>query len=100
MCRNIRTLHNFKPPATEVEVRAAALQLVREASGTQKPSKANEVPFGRAVDAAASITSPLLAELVTSAPRATAPSRGLAPALAPRSASTTLRSAPFEKRRA
>ena len=50
MCRNIKTLHNFEPPATEDEVRAAALQYVRKVSGTQKPSKANEAAFERAVD--------------------------------------------------
>ncbi len=50
MCRNIRTLHNFEPPATEDEVRAAALQYVRKVSGSTKPSKANEAAFGRAVE--------------------------------------------------
>jgi hypothetical protein len=49
MCRNIRTLHNFDPPATEEEVRASALQFVRKLSGTSKPSKANEEAFARAV---------------------------------------------------
>jgi len=68
MCRNIRTLHNFDPPATEDEVRAAALQYVRKVSGSTKPSKANEVAFGRAVDEIATITSRLLGELVTAAP--------------------------------
>lgn len=68
MCRNIKTLHNFEPPAGEDEVRAAALQYVRKVSGTQKPSKANEVAFGRAVDEVAAATSRLLGELVTSAP--------------------------------
>jgi hypothetical protein len=68
MCRNIKTLHNFAPPATEDEVRAAALQYVRKVSGTQKPSKANETAFGLAVDEIAAATSRLLAELVTSAP--------------------------------
>ena len=68
MCRNIRTLHNFEPPATEDEVRAAALQYVRKVSGTKKPSKANEAAFGRAVDEIAVATNRLLAELVTSAP--------------------------------
>jgi hypothetical protein len=67
MCRNIKTLHNFEPPATEEEVRAAALQYVRKVSGSQKPSRANEVAFGRAVDEVAAATSRLLAELVTSA---------------------------------
>jgi hypothetical protein len=68
MCRNIKTLHNFDPPATSDEVRAAALQYVRKVSGTQKPSKANESAFERAVDEVASATSRLLAELVTHAP--------------------------------
>jgi hypothetical protein len=68
MCRNIRTLHNFEPPATEEEVRAAALQYVRKISGTAKPSKANEAAFARAVDEVAEASSRLLAELVTSAP--------------------------------
>ncbi|HSI96856.1 MAG TPA: DUF2277 domain-containing protein [Gaiellaceae bacterium] len=67
MCRNIKTLHNFEPPATEDEVRAAALQYVRKVSGSQKPSKANEAAFGRAVDEVAAATSILLASLVTSA---------------------------------
>lgn len=68
MCRNIRTLHNFEPPATEEEVRAAALQYVRKISGTAKPSKANEDVFARAVDEVAAASSRLLAGLVTSAP--------------------------------
>jgi hypothetical protein len=68
MCRNIRTLHNFEPPATEEEVRAAALQYVRKISGTAKPSQANEAAFARAVDEVAEASSRLLAELVTSAP--------------------------------
>ena len=67
MCRSIRTLHNFEPPATDDEVRAAALQYVRKVSGTQKPSKANEAAFARAVDEVAHITGHLLAELVTTA---------------------------------
>jgi hypothetical protein len=67
MCRNIKTLHNFEPPATEDEVRAGALQYVRKVSGTQKPSKANEAAFARAVDEVAHITGHLLAELVTTA---------------------------------
>jgi hypothetical protein len=67
VCRNIKTLHNFEPPATENEVRAAALQYVRKVSGSQRPSKANAVPFGRAVDEVAAATSRLLAELVTNA---------------------------------
>jgi hypothetical protein len=68
MCRNIRTLHNFEPPATVDEVRGAALQYVRKVSGSQKPSKANEPVFERAVDEVAAITSRLLEELVTNAP--------------------------------
>lgn len=68
MCRNIRTLHNFDPPASEDEVRAAALQYVRKVSGSAKPSAANLSAFERAVDQVASVTSELLKELVTSAP--------------------------------
>ena len=67
MCRNIKKLHNFEPPATEDEVRAAALQYVRKVSGTQKPSKANEAAFALAVDEVAHVTRHLLAELVTTA---------------------------------
>jgi hypothetical protein len=68
MCRNIRTLHNFEPPATEEEIRAAALQYVRKISGTTKPSKANEAAFARALDEVAAASSRLLASLVTHAP--------------------------------
>lgn len=68
MCRNIRTLHNFEPAATDDEVRAAALQYVRKVSGSTRPSKANEAAFGHAVDEIARITEELLAGLVTSAP--------------------------------
>jgi hypothetical protein len=68
MCRNIRTLHNFEPSTTEAEIRDAALQYVRKVSGSQKPSKANEAVFARAVDEISEITSRLLAELVTAAP--------------------------------
>jgi len=68
MCRNIRTLHNFAPPATETEVEDAALQYVRKISGTTKPSRANEEAFDRAVEAVAAATSRLLSELVTTAP--------------------------------
>ena len=68
MCRNIRTLHNFEPPATDDEVRAAALQYVRKISGAAKPSKANEAAFSRAVDAVAAASSRLLSELVSAAP--------------------------------
>jgi hypothetical protein len=68
MCRNIRTLHNFEPAATNDEVRAAALQYVRKVSGSTKPSKANEEVFLRAVDEIAHITGHLLEDLVTTAP--------------------------------
>jgi hypothetical protein len=67
MCRNIRSLYNFEPPATDEEVRAAALQYVRKISGFTKPSQANEEAFERAVDAVAGISSTLLGELVTAA---------------------------------
>jgi hypothetical protein len=68
MCRNIKTLHNFEPPANEEEIAAAALQYVRKVSGTQKPSKANEAAFARAVAEVSAATSRLLSELVTTAP--------------------------------
>jgi hypothetical protein len=68
MCRNIRQLHNFEPPATDDEVRAAALQYVRKISGSSKPSAANAQAFARAVDAVAAASSQLLEQLVTSAP--------------------------------
>ena len=68
MCRNIRRLHNFEPPATEDEIRHAALQYVRKISGFSNPSQANEAPFERAVDAVAAASARLLDELVTSAP--------------------------------
>ncbi len=68
MCRNIRTLHNFDPPATTEEVRAAALQYVRKISGFTKPSRANEAAFERAIDQVAAISAELLAELETAAP--------------------------------
>jgi hypothetical protein len=68
MCRNIKTLHNFEPPASEDEVRAAALQYVRKISGSNTPSKANEAAFERAVDEVSETSLRLLAELVTSAP--------------------------------
>jgi hypothetical protein len=67
MCRNIRTLHNFEPPATDDEVRAAALQYVRKVSGATKPSQANEHVFAQAVDEIAVATHSLLAALVTTA---------------------------------
>ena len=68
MCRNIRTLHNFEPPASQEEIQAAALQYVRKVSGTTKPSKANEPAFDRAVEAVAAVTTELLDALVTNAP--------------------------------
>jgi hypothetical protein len=68
MCRNIRTLHNFEPPATSEEIRSAALQYVRKISGTSAPSKANEAAFARAVDAVEAASAQLLSELVTTAP--------------------------------
>jgi hypothetical protein len=68
MCRNIRTLHNFEPPATDEEIRAAALQYVRKISGSTKPSKANEAAFERAVEEVAASSMRLLGSLVTSAP--------------------------------
>jgi hypothetical protein len=68
MCRNIRTLHNFEPPATDDEVRSSALQYVRKISGYTKPSQANAEAFERAVDAVAAASAQLLDELVTSAP--------------------------------
>jgi hypothetical protein len=68
MCRNIRTLYNFEPPATDQEVRASALQYVRKVSGFTKPSRANAEAFERAVDAVAGASHQLLAELSTSAP--------------------------------
>jgi hypothetical protein len=68
MCRNIRTLHNFEPPASREEVHASALQYVRKISGSTKPSKANEAAFERAVEAVEQATTRLLDELVTAAP--------------------------------
>jgi hypothetical protein len=68
MCRNIRTLYNFEPPATEDEVRAAAVQYVRKISGFTKPSQANAAAFERAVEEVTEISSRLLGELVTSMP--------------------------------
>jgi hypothetical protein len=68
MCRNIRTLYNFEPPAREEEVRAAALQYVRKISGFTKPSRVNEAAFERAVDAVAHASMHLLADLQTTAP--------------------------------
>jgi hypothetical protein len=68
MCRNIRILHNFEPPTTEDEVRAAAVQYVRKVSGMQKPSRANQAAFERAVDEVATTTTRLLGELVAVTP--------------------------------
>ena len=68
MCRNIRTLYNFEPPATSEEVHDAALQYVRKISGFTKPSQANEVAFERAVEAVTAASARLLDELVTTAP--------------------------------
>jgi hypothetical protein len=67
MCRNIRTLYNFKPPATEEEIRASSIQFVRKLSGFTRPSKANELVFNRAVDQVASAARDLLGSLVTNA---------------------------------
>jgi hypothetical protein len=68
MCRNIRNLHNFEPPASDEEIRASALQYVRKISGFTKPSQANTEAFERAVDAVTEISMRLLDELVTNAP--------------------------------
>jgi hypothetical protein len=68
MCRNIRTLHNFEPPATDEEIRASSLQYVRKISGFTKPSQANAEAFEHAVDEVAAITTRLLDQLVTNAP--------------------------------
>jgi hypothetical protein len=67
MCRNIRTLHNFEPPASEEEIHASALQYVRKISGFTKPSQANEAAFEAAVEAVTAISAKLLGELTTSA---------------------------------
>jgi len=68
MCRNIKTLHNFKPPATDEEIRASSLQFVRKLSGFTRPSKANELAFARAVDQVTRAAHELLDSLVTNAP--------------------------------
>jgi len=68
MCRNIKTLHNFAPPATEDEIRASSLQFVRKLSGFTKPSKANELAFNRAVDDVAHAAHHLLDSLVANSP--------------------------------
>jgi hypothetical protein len=68
MCRNIKTLFNFEPPATDDEVRAASLQFVRKLSGFSRPSRANQAAFDAAVDAVSQVASELLASLTTAAP--------------------------------
>ena len=68
MCRNIRNLYNFEPPATDEEIHASALQYVRKVSGFNKPSQANAAAFERAVEAVADVSRQLLGELVTNAP--------------------------------
>ena len=68
MCRNIKTLHNFKPPATDEEIRASSIQFVRKLSGFTRPSKANELAFNRAVDEVTKAAHDLLDSLVTNAP--------------------------------
>jgi len=68
MCRNIKTQHNFQPPATDEEIRASSLQFVRKLSGFTRPSKANEIDFARAVDRVAQAAHELLDSLVTNAP--------------------------------
>lgn len=68
MCRNIKVLHNFKPPATDEEIHASSLQFVRKLSGSTKPSKANEAVFNRAVEQVAAAAHELLSSLVTNAP--------------------------------
>jgi hypothetical protein len=68
MCRNIKTLHNFKPPATDAEIRASALQFVRKLSGFTRPARVNQPAFDRAVDAVAGAAHELLHSLVTHAP--------------------------------
>jgi hypothetical protein len=68
MCRNIKRLHNFQPPATEEEIRASAIQYVRKLSGFTRPSKVNEAPFERAVERIAHASRELLDSLVTNAP--------------------------------
>jgi hypothetical protein len=68
MCRNIKTLYNFEPPATEAEIRAAALQYVRKVSGFRQPSQVNQAAFEVAVDEVAAATAALLEALITNAP--------------------------------
>lgn len=67
MCRNIKTLHNFEPPATDEEIRASSLQFVRKLSGFTQPSKANELAFNRAVDQVVEVVHELLGSLITNA---------------------------------
>ena len=69
MCRNIKTLHNFEPPATETEIRASAIQFVRKLSGFTKPSKANEAAFNQAVEKVTAAAQELLDSLITNSPR-------------------------------
>jgi hypothetical protein len=94
MCRNIRTLYNFEPPATDDEVRSAALQYVRKISGFTKPSQANAEAFERAVDAVAAVSAQLLDELVTAAPPKDREAEAASAAPAPRTA-TPRRSSSF-----
>jgi hypothetical protein len=68
MCRNIKTLHNFQPPATDEEIRASALQFVRKLSGFARPSQANQLAFDRAVDQVTAAARELLSSLVTNSP--------------------------------
>ena len=68
MCRNIKTLHNFKPPATEEEIRASAIQFVRKLSGFNKPSKANEAVFNHTIDEVTRVATELLGSLTSGAP--------------------------------
>jgi len=68
MCRNIKTLHNFEPPATDAEIRASSIQFVRKLSGFNKPSKANEAAFNNAIEQVAKAAQELLDSLVTNAP--------------------------------
>jgi hypothetical protein len=68
MCRNIKTLHNFEPPATETEIRASSIQFVRKLSGFNKPSKANEEAFNKAIDQVSKAAEELLNSLVTNSP--------------------------------
>src|SRR5947208_15809942 len=90
MCRNIKTLHNFNPPATSEEIRASSLQFIRKLCGFTKPSRATEDPFNRAVDEIAHVAHHLLESLVTNAPpRARAVQRTKAPAPSEKRSSAT-----------